>query len=72
MCVIEGAEYEIMRNSALINIHMIHLSVEKGIKRDFFSSLACIYRGLNLDESELSEEEAYLAQPDNEYGWEEL
>jgi len=72
MGFIETAECEIMRNSALINIHMIHSSAEKGVKRYFFSSSACVYRDMNPDEPELSEEEAYPAQPDNEYGWEKL
>jgi len=72
MGFIENAECEIMRNSALINIHMIHSSVEKGVKRYFFSSSACVYRDMDPDEPELSEEEAYPAQPDNEYGWEKL
>lgn len=72
MGFIETAECEIMRNSALINIHMIHSSVEKGVKRYFFSSSACVYRDMKTDEPELSEEEAYPAQPDNEYGWEKL
>lgn len=72
MGFIETAECEIMRNSALINIHMIHSSAEKGVKRYFFSSSACVYRDMKPDEPELSEEEAYPAQPDNEYGWEKL
>jgi nucleoside-diphosphate-sugar epimerase len=72
MGFIERAECEIMRNSALINIHMIHSSVSKGVKRYFFSSSACVYRDMKPDEPELSEEEAYPAQPDNEYGWEKL
>ncbi len=72
MGFIETAECEIMRNSALINIHMIQSSVERGVKRYFFSSSACIYRDMMPDEPELSEEEAYPARPDNEYGWEKL
>lgn len=72
MGFIETAECEIMRNSALINIHMIHSSAEKGVKRYFFSSSACVYRDMRPEEPELSEEEAYPAQPDNEYGWEKL
>jgi nucleoside-diphosphate-sugar epimerase len=72
MGFIEIAECEIMRNSALINIHMMHSSAEKGVKRYFFSSSACVYRDMKPDEPELSEEEAYPAQPDNEYGWEKL
>jgi GDP-D-mannose 3',5'-epimerase len=72
MGFIETAECEIMRNSALINIHMVHSSAEKGVKQYFFSSSACVYRDMNPDEQELSEEEAYPAFPDNEYGWEKL
>lgn len=72
MGFIESAECEIMRNSALINIHMIHASASKGIKRYFFSSSACVYRDMEPDEPELSEDDAYPALPDNEYGWEKL
>jgi len=72
MGFIQSAECEIMRNSALINIHMIHSSANAGIKRYFFSSSACVYRDMELEESELSEEQAYPARPDNEYGWEKL
>ena len=72
MGFIHAAECEIMRNSALINIHMVHSSVNAGVKRYFFSSSACVYRDMEFDEPELSEEEAYPARPDNEYGWEKL
>jgi nucleoside-diphosphate-sugar epimerase len=72
MGFIQSAESEIMRNSALINIHLIHSSASTGIKRYFFSSSACVYRDMELDESELSEAQAYPARPDNEYGWEKL
>ncbi len=72
MGFIQSAECEIMRNSALINIHMIHSSAAAGIKRYFFSSSACVYRDMEASESELSEEQAYPAMPDNEYGWEKL
>ncbi len=72
MGFIHAAECEIMRNSALINIHMVHSSVNAGIKRYFFSSSACVYRDMEYSEPELAEEEAYPARPDNEYGWEKL
>jgi len=72
MGFIHAAECEIMRNSALINIHMVHSSVNAGVKRYFFSSSACVYRDMESEEPELSEEEAYPARPDNEYGWEKL
>jgi nucleoside-diphosphate-sugar epimerase len=72
MGFIHAAECEIMRNSALINIHMVDASSTKGVKRYFFSSSACVYRNMDPHEPELSEEEAYPARPDNEYGWEKL
>jgi GDP-D-mannose 3', 5'-epimerase len=72
MGFIHSAECEIMRNSALINIHMTHSSAAAGVKRYFFSSSACVYRDMEFDEPELSEAEAYPARPDNEYGWEKL
>jgi len=72
MGFIHSAECEIMRNSALINIHMVHSSANAGVKRYFFSSSACVYRDMTADEPELSEADAYPALPDNEYGWEKL
>jgi nucleoside-diphosphate-sugar epimerase len=72
MGFIHSAECEIMRNSALINIHLTHSSAAAGVKRYFFSSSACVYRDMEFDEPELSEAEAYPARPDNEYGWEKL
>jgi nucleoside-diphosphate-sugar epimerase len=72
MGFIDSAECEIMRNSCLINIHMAHASASSGIKRYLFSSSACVYRDMEPDEPELTEEDAYPALPDNEYGWEKL
>jgi nucleoside-diphosphate-sugar epimerase len=72
MGFIHSAECEIMRNSALINIHMSHAAAEAGAKRYFFSSSACVYRNMRKEEAELSEADAYPALPDNEYGWEKL
>jgi nucleoside-diphosphate-sugar epimerase len=72
MGFIQSAECEIMRNSALINIHMINAAATAGVKRYFFSSSACVYRDMKPEEPELSEAEAYPALPDNEYGWEKL
>ncbi len=72
MGFIHAAECEIMRNSALININMIHAAAGAAIQRYFFSSSVCIYRNMRPGEPELSEEQAYPAMPDNEYGWEKL
>ena len=72
MGFISTAECEIMRNSALININMIHAASEAAIKKYFFSSSVCVYRDMKPGEPELKEEDAYPASPDNEYGWEKL
>jgi nucleoside-diphosphate-sugar epimerase len=72
MGFIDSAECEIMRNSCLINIHMSHASATSGVDRYFFSSSACVYRDMEPDEPELTEDDAYPAFPDNEYGWEKL
>ncbi len=72
MGFIHSAECEIMRNNALININMIHAAARAGIKRYFFSSSVCVYRDMQPGEPELTEEGAYPALPDNEYGWEKL
>lgn len=72
MGFIHSAECEIMHNSALINIHMIDEAAKAGVPRYFFSSSVCVYRNMKHGEPEMSEEGAYPAQPDNEYGWEKL
>ena len=72
MGFIHSAETEIMRNSVLININMTHAAAEAKIPRYFFSSSVCVYRDMKEGEPEMTEEEAYPALPDNEYGWEKL
>jgi len=72
MGFIHSAECEIMRNSALINVHMTHTAATSGVKRYFFSSSACVYRDMQPGEPEMREDEAIPAKPDNEYGWEKL
>lgn len=72
MGFIHAAECEIMRNSALINIHMIDAAAQLGARKYFFSSSACVYRDMQPGEPEMTEAEAYPALPDNEYGWEKL
>lgn len=65
----------VMHNSALINLNIAHESVVKRVKRIFYSSSACAYPEYNqLDPNnpKCSEESAYPAQPDSEYGWEKL
>ena len=72
MGFIHSAECEIMRNNVLININMIQAAADRAVRRYFFSSSVCIYRDMKLGEPELTEEDAYPAHPDNEYGWEKL
>ena len=72
MGFIHSAECEIMRNSALINIHMIHNAAALKVPRYFFSSSVCVYRDMKPGEPEMTEAEAIPAHPDNEYGWEKL
>lgn len=72
MGFINSAECEIMHNNALINIHMIHSASRMKIPKYFFSSSVCVYRDMNPGEPEMTEDQAYPASPDNEYGWEKL
>jgi nucleoside-diphosphate-sugar epimerase len=72
MGFISSAECEIMHNNGLINIYMIHTASQMNIPRYFFSSSVCVYRDMSPGEPEMTEDEAYPAQPDNEYGWEKL
>ncbi len=69
---ISSAECEIMRNNVSVNINMIEAAANAGVGRYFFSSSVCIYRDMEAGEPPLGEEDAYPAQPDNEYGWEKL
>jgi GDP-D-mannose 3',5'-epimerase len=72
MGFIHSAECEIMHNSLLINTHVSHAAAQQGVPRYLFSSSACVYRDQQPDEPDLTEDDAYPAQPDNEYGWEKL
>ena len=66
---------DIMHNSVLINLNIVHEAVIKGVKRIFYSSSACMYpehNQLDPDNPNCVEESAYPANPDSEYGWEKL
>lgn len=68
-------DFNVMHNSALININVTRLAVERKIQKIFYSSSACIYPKRNQEDPEnpqCSEETAYPADPDSEYGWEKL
>jgi nucleoside-diphosphate-sugar epimerase len=66
---------DVMHNSAMINLNMVDRARATGIKSVFYSSSACIYPEYNQkdpDNPKCSEESAYPAAPDSEYGWEKL
>lgn len=66
---------DVMHNSATINLNMLHYGSKAGVKKIFYSSSACIYpeyNQLDADNPKCSEESAYPAAPDSEYGWEKL
>ena len=66
---------DIMHNSALINLNTLETMVKRNLKRVFYSGSACMYpehNQLDPDNPVCSEESAYPANPDSEYGWEKL
>ncbi len=65
----------VMHNSATINLHMLEACRAAGVGTMFYSSSACIYPAYNqVDPAnpKCSEDSAYPADPDSEYGWEKL
>jgi GDP-D-mannose 3', 5'-epimerase len=65
----------VMHNSASINLNVVEAGRKAGVKRFFYSSSACIYPEHNQKDPDnpiCSEESAYPAAPDSEYGWEKL
>lgn len=66
---------DIMHNSSLINLNMLEACYKRNIKRIFYSSSACIYPEYNQkdpDNPNCSEDSAYPASPDSDYGWEKM
>lgn len=66
---------DIMHNSALCNLNVLEEVKNKGVKKIFYSSSACMYPEYNQMDPEnpkCSEDSAYPAAPDSEYGWEKL
>jgi nucleoside-diphosphate-sugar epimerase len=65
----------IMHNSATINLNCLEYGRLAGVKKFFYSSSACMYpeyNQLDPDNPKCSEDSAYPAAPDSEYGWEKL
>lgn len=78
-----GAEYvfsgendaDLMSNSAIINLNIAKLCVKHKVGKVFYSSSACMYPSYNQSDEkdpDCSEDSAYPAMPDSEYGWEKL
>lgn len=66
---------DIMHNSATINLNIAYYGHKTGIKKLFYSSSACMYpeyNQLDPENPKCSEDSAYPASPDSEYGWEKL
>jgi GDP-D-mannose 3',5'-epimerase len=65
----------VMHNSAMINLNVVHECVKKKVKKVFYSSSACMYpehNQLDPNNPNCTESSAYPANPDSEYGWEKL
>lgn len=66
---------DVMWNSAQINLNVLHCMKKYNARKIFYSSSACIYPEYNqVDPNNpiCSEDSAYPADPDSEYGWEKL
>jgi len=65
----------VMHNSALINLNVVHECTKKKVGKVFYSSSACMYpehNQLDPNNPNCEESSAYPANPDSEYGWEKL
>ena len=65
----------VMHNSGQINLNVVKKFLERMIKKIFYSSSACMYpehNQLDPDNPNCTEDSAYPANPDSEYGWEKL
>jgi GDP-D-mannose 3', 5'-epimerase len=66
---------EVMHNSATINLNVLEACRRRNISLIFYSSSACIYPEYNQKDPNnpiCTEDSAYPAAPDSEYGWEKL
>ncbi len=66
---------DIMHNSALVNLNVLEACHRRNSRRIFYSSSACMYpehNQLDPDNPNCTEDSAYPANPDSEYGWEKL
>ena len=66
---------DIMHNSVMCNINMMDVAYKRNAGQIFYSSSACIYPERNQMDAlhpTTSEDSAYPAGPDSDYGWEKL
>jgi len=66
---------DVMHNSATINLNVLEACRRRNISLIFYSSSACIYPAYNQTDPNnpiCTEDSAYPAAPDSEYGWEKL
>jgi GDP-D-mannose 3', 5'-epimerase len=66
---------DVLHNSATINLNVLDEARKREIEKIFYSSSACMYPAYNQedpDNPKCSEDSAYPAAPDSEYGWEKL
>jgi len=66
---------DVMHNSAIINLNIVDLCKNHKVGKVFYSSSACMYpehNQMDPDNPKCSEDSAYPANPDSEYGWEKL
>jgi nucleoside-diphosphate-sugar epimerase len=66
---------DVMHNSASINLNVADACRRRNVRNVFYSSSACAYPAYNQedpDNPKCSEDSAYPAAPDSEYGWEKL
>ena len=66
---------DIMHNSAMINLNIVEAAVKSKVGKIFYSSSACMYperNQLDPNNPNCTEDSAYPAEPDSEYGWEKL
>jgi nucleoside-diphosphate-sugar epimerase len=74
MGFIEGNKTACMLN-IVIDAHMLAAARERGARRFFYASTACVYsadKQRGYDVTPLREDDAYPAMPEDGYGWEKL
>jgi GDP-D-mannose 3',5'-epimerase len=65
----------VMHNSALVNLNMVHYCTKNKVKKILFSSSACAYPEYIQDREDiaaLKESDCFPAAPDSPYGWEKI